>query len=147
MIWIDMGAVKDGYWSDFCRAAYFGKPTKELEDGQKVILDVNDAMIAATLPGEPLRNIAAAATNAFRKHGLEVSLGSGRVGHGMGLMSTEPPHVALYEDTVCEEGLIFTIEPRVINEHGVFNCEELLLVTKSGAEVMTASPRHISYIQ
>lgn len=147
MIWIDMGAVVNGYWSDFCRAAYFGKATKNLEDGQKLILDVNDAMIEATRPGAPVRDVAAAAENAFRKHSLDVQLGTGRVGHGMGLMSTEPPHVALYEDTVCEEGLIFTIEPRITNEYGVFNCEELLLVTKSGVEVLTNSPRHITYIQ
>jgi Xaa-Pro aminopeptidase len=61
MIWIDMGALVDGYWSDFCRAAYFGKPTPQLEDGQKMILEINDAMIAATKPGEPLRKVAEAA--------------------------------------------------------------------------------------
>ena len=61
-------------------------------------------------------------------------------------MSTEPPHVALYEETVCEDGLIFTIEPRITNEKGVFNCEELLLVTKTGVDVMTTSPRNITYI-
>jgi Xaa-Pro aminopeptidase len=146
MIWIDMGAVLDGYWSDFCRAAYFGRPTKDLEDGQKLILDVNDTMIEATRPGEPVCKVAEAAVRAFSKHGVGVSLGSGRVGHGMGLMSTEPPHVALYEETVCEPGLIFTIEPRITNERGVFNCEELLLVTASGVEVMTTSPRQITYI-
>jgi Xaa-Pro aminopeptidase len=147
MIWIDMGAVVNGYWSDFCRAAYFGKPTKELEDGQKLILEVNDEMIAATRPGEPVRKVAEAAERAFSGRGMKFSLGSGRVGHGLGLMSTEPPHVALYEDTVCEEGLIFTIEPRITNEKGVFNCEELLLVTKTGVEVVTTSPRKITYIQ
>jgi Xaa-Pro aminopeptidase len=147
MIWIDMGAVVNGYWSDFCRAAYFGKPTKNLEDGQKLILDVNSAMVDATHPGAAIRDVAAAAEKAFRKHGLDVQLGTGRVGHGIGLMSTEPPHVALYEDAVCEDGLMFTIEPRITNEYGVFNCEELLLVTKSGVDVVTNSPRHITYIQ
>jgi Xaa-Pro aminopeptidase len=146
MIWIDMGAVVDGYWSDFCRAAYFGRPSQELEDGQKIILDVNDAMIEATRPGELVRKVAEVAMQTFRKHGVEVLLGSGRIGHGIGLMSTEPPHVALYEETVCEPGLIFTIEPRITNERGVFNCEELLLVTSSGVEVMTTSPRQITYI-
>jgi Xaa-Pro aminopeptidase len=141
-----MGAVVNGYWSDFCRAAYFGKPTKELDDNQKIILDVNDAMIAATKPGEPVRKVAEAAAKAFADSGVKVSLGSGRVGHGMGLMSTEPPHVALYEETVCEKGLIFTIEPRITNGHGVFNSEELLLVTDTGVEVMTKSPREITFI-
>ena len=146
MIWIDMGAVTNGYWSDFCRAAVFGKPTKELEDGQKVILDVNDAMIAATRLGEPLRNIAAAAVQAFKKSGRDVSIGSGRIGHGIGLMSTEPPHVALYDETVCEEGLVFTIEPRFFNRSGVFNCEELVIVEPTGAHVLTDAPRGITAI-
>lgn len=146
MIWIDMGAVVNGYWSDFCRAAYFGKPTRDLEDSQKLILEVNDAMIGAVRPGEPVRKVAEAAAKAFGDRGVKVSLGSGRIGHGIGLMSTEPPHVAFYEETLCEEGLIFTIEPRITNEHGVFNCEELLLVTKTGVEVMTTSPREITYI-
>jgi Xaa-Pro aminopeptidase len=146
MIWIDMGAVVDGYWSDFCRAAYFGRPAQGLEDQQKIILGVNDAMIEATKPGVPLRKVAEAAEKEFRKRGVEVSLNAGRIGHGIGLMSTEPPHVALYEETVCEEGLIFTIEPRITNKSGVFNCEELLLVTATGVEVMTTSSRNITYI-
>jgi Xaa-Pro aminopeptidase len=146
MLWVDMGAVVNGYWSDFCRAAYFGNPNSILEDSQKIILDVNQAMTDATRPGQPVRNVAEAASAAFRQQGINVDLGKGRVGHGMGLMSTEPPHVALYDETVCEEGLVFTIEPRITNENGVFNCEELLVVTKTGVEVLTTSPRNITYI-
>jgi Xaa-Pro aminopeptidase len=146
MLWIDMGAVVNGYWSDFCRAAYFGKPNSILEDSQKMILDVNRAMIDATRPGQPVSKVAEAAAGAFRRLRIDVDLGKGRVGHGMGLMSTEPPHVALYEETVCEEGLAFTIEPRITNQNGVFNCEELLVVTKTGVEVLTTSPRNITYI-
>ena len=81
---------------------------KPLEDGQKMILDVNDAMIDATRPGQPFSKVAEAAEciSETRRRGSMSTLGKGRVGHGMGLMSTEPPHVALYEETVCEEGLI-----------------------------------------
>jgi Xaa-Pro aminopeptidase len=147
MLWIDMGAVVNGYWSDFCRAAYFGKPSRAIDEAQQIILDVNRAMIEATRPGVPVRHVAEAAARAFRASGHAVDLGSGRIGHGMGLMSTEPPHVALYEETICEEGLVFTIEPRITNELGVFNCEELLVVTNTGVEVLTAAPRDITYIQ
>ncbi len=147
MLWIDMGSVVEGYWSDFCRAAYLGRPIKEIEDGQKLILEVNQAMINATKPGEPVRKVAQAAVDEFQAHSIEITLGSGRIGHGMGLMSTEPPHVALYEETICEEGLVFTIEPRITNEYGVFNCEELLAVTKTGVEVLTTAPRNITFIQ
>lgn len=146
MLWVDMGSVVGGYWSDYCRSAYFGKPTKILDDSQKSIMDVNQAMIDATRPGQPISKVAEAAAKEFKRQGITVDLGKGRIGHGMGLMSTEPPHVALYDQTMCEEGLVFTIEPRITNEHGVFNIEELLVVTKTGVEVLTTSPRNITYI-
>ena len=61
----------------------------------------------------------------------------------MGLMSTEPPHTALYEDTVMEDGLAFTIEPRFVTAAGVFNGEELVLVTPAGAELLTTASRDL----
>jgi Xaa-Pro aminopeptidase len=78
---------------------------------------------------------------------MEVKLGQGRIGHGIGLMSTEPPHLATFDDTLCEEGLVFTIEPRFVREHGLFNCEEIVAVTPNGAELLTTTPRHITYIE
>jgi len=146
MLWMDMAAVYRGYWSDFCRAAYFGNPSPEIEERQKLILDVNQAAIAAVANGARVRDIAAAAVRAFRNHGIEISLGLNRIGHGMGLMSTEPPHVALYDETICEEGLAFTIEPRIVSTEGIFNCEELIFVTATGAEVVRSAPRNITYI-
>lgn len=146
MLWIDMGAVVDGYWSDFCRSAYFGEPRPVLEESQKMILDVNQAMIESVRPGQTMRDVAESAERQFQKSGYSVSLGTGRIGHGIGLMSTEPPHVALYDETICEEGLVFTIEPRITNESGVFNCEEMLAVTETGVDILTSSPRGITYI-
>ncbi len=146
LLWLDMGAVVDGYWSDFCRAAYLGRLTPELEAGQKMIRSVNEAMIAMAKPGKTMRDVALAAEKELKAQGCHVSVGSGRIGHGLGLMSTEPPHVALYDETVCEEGLIFTIEPRVTNRTGIFNCEEILAITADGVDILTTSPREITSI-
>jgi Xaa-Pro aminopeptidase len=147
LLWMDMGAVYDGYWSDFCRTAYLGKPQPHLDSDQNLIIDVNAAAIDAVRIGVPMKDIAAAAIEAFRKHGMEVKLGQGRIGHGIGLMSTEPPHLATFDETVCEDGLVFTIEPRFVREHGLFNCEEIVAVTPRGAELLTTTPRRITYIQ
>jgi Xaa-Pro aminopeptidase len=147
LLWMDMGAVYDGYWSDFCRTAYLGKPQPHLDSDQNLITDVNAAAIDAVRIGTPMKDIAAAAVGAFRKHGMEVKLGQGRIGHGIGLMSTEPPHLAAFDDTLCEVGLVFTIEPRFVREHGLFNCEEIVAVTPNGAELLTTTPRHITYIE
>jgi Xaa-Pro aminopeptidase len=78
--------------------------------------------------------------------GFDSPLGENRIGHGIGLMSTEPPHVALYEEMLMEDGLVFTIEPRIVSDAGVFNCEELLLVTANGAKVLTSAARGLTVI-
>jgi Xaa-Pro aminopeptidase len=143
MLWIDMGAVYQGYWSDFCRAGIIGRPTPEQQDSQKAILEVNQACLDAVKIGEPVKRVAQAAQAAFTRLGYDVQIGEGRIGHGMGLMSTEPPHTALYEDTIMEKDLAFTIEPRFVTAAGVFNCEELVLVTPEGGELLTTAPREL----
>ena len=144
MLWMDLGSVYRGYWSDFCRACVVGGPTPTQRDAQSVILEVNHACVDAVKPGEPIRRIPAAAEAAFARLGMEIKVGAGRIGHGMGLMSTEPPHVAHYDATVMTPGLVFTIEPRFVNKHGIFNCEELVLVTERGGELLTAMARTLS---
>ena len=144
MLWMDLGSVYRGYWSDFCRACVIGGPSRAQIDAQAIIVEVNQACVDAVTPGEPMHRIPAAAEAAFARHGMEVRVGSGRIGHGMGLMSTEPPHVAHYDATIMTPGLVFTIEPRFVTEHGIFNCEELVLVTERGGELLTTMPRHLA---
>ena len=145
MLWMDLGSVYHGYWSDFCRACVVGGPTRAQRDAQAMIVDVNQACVDAVKPGEPIRRVPAAAEAAFARLGMEVEVGAGRIGHGMGLMSTEPPHVAHYDATIMTPGLVFTIEPRFVNEHGIFNCEELVLVTERGGELLTTMPRSLAW--
>ena len=144
MLWMDLGSVYRGYWSDFCRACVVGGPTRAQRDDQAVIVEVNQACVDAVKPGAPMHRVPAAAEAAFARLGMEVSVGAGRIGHGMGLMSTEPPHVAHYDATIMIPGLVFTIEPRFVNAHGIFNCEELVLVTERGGELLTTMARSIS---
>jgi Xaa-Pro aminopeptidase len=144
MLWIDMGAVYEGYWSDFCRAGVVGGPSREQTRVQQTILEVNDACLAAVKIGEPVKRVAEAADAAFERLGMDVRVGAGRIGHGMGLMSTEPPHVARYEETIMDEGLVITIEPRILTSFGVFNCEEVFVVTRHGPELLTTAPRELT---
>ena len=144
MLWMDLGSVYRGYWSDFCRACVVGGPTRTQRDAQAIILEVNEACVDAVRPGEPIHRIAAAAEAAFARFGMKIEVGAGRIGHGMGLMSTEPPHVAHYDATVMTPGLVFTIEPRFVNEHGIFNCEELVHVTERGGELLTDMARTLA---
>jgi Xaa-Pro dipeptidase len=68
----------------------------------------------------------------------------GRYGHGLGLAVTEPPHVAQFDDTVIEPGMVLTVEPGMWTEDGMYHCEECVVVRESGVELLSDYPRELA---
>jgi Xaa-Pro aminopeptidase len=66
-----------------------------------------------------------------------------RIGHGVGLNLTEPPHIGVHDDTSLEPGMVITLEPGVATEWGTFHIEENVVVTEDGPEVLSDSPRDL----
>ena len=143
MLWVDASAVFDGYWSDFCRAAVPGGPSPEQVRLQRIAHEATMAAIEAIKPGVPVSMIAETCARQLGKHGFNLTFDAGRCGHGLGLMSTEPPHVATYDPTILEEGMVITVEPGIVNEEGVFCIEENVAVTRDGFEILSGASREI----
>jgi Xaa-Pro aminopeptidase len=143
MLWVDASAVFDGYWSDFCRAAVPGGPSPEQVRLQRIAHEATMAAIEAIKPGVPVSMIAETCARELGKHGFNLTFDAGRCGHGLGLASTEPPHVATYDPTVLEEGMVITVEPGIVNEEGVFCIEENVAVTRDGFEILSGASREI----
>ena len=61
-------------------------------------------------------------------------------------MLTEPPHIANYDSTVLEPGMIITIEPGFVTDYGVFQAEENILVTPDGFEVLSTASTELHQI-
>jgi Xaa-Pro aminopeptidase len=68
---------------------------------------------------------------------LGMSFSAGRIGHGVGLMTTEPPSVALYDNTVLQAGMVLAIEPGKVTEDGIFHVEQNVVVTETGHEIIS----------
>ncbi|MEW6524417.1 MAG: M24 family metallopeptidase [Bacillota bacterium] len=83
----------------------------------------------------------------MEQYGYEMSFEAGRCGHGLGLLSTEPPHIAPYDHTMLEPGMVINIEPGVVSEHGVFCVEENVLVTETGYEILSGASRELYVVQ
>lgn len=143
MLWVDASAVFDGYWSDFCRAAVPGGPSPEQVRLQRIAHEATMAATEAIKPGVPVRMIAETCARELGKHGFNLTFDAGRCGHGLGLMSTEPPHIATYDSTILEEGMVITVEPGIVNEEGVFCIEENVAVTRDGFEILSGASREI----
>jgi Xaa-Pro aminopeptidase len=142
LIWLDLGAVANGYWSDFCRAGVVGGPTDEQKRLQEVVVQITHKAMEQVHPGMKASELARACGRAAEEYNIDFSFEAGRLG-GIGLNSTEPPHIAVYDDTILEPGMVITIEPGIVNEHGTFIAEENLVVRPEGFELLSLSTREL----
>ena len=144
-VWIDAGCAVDGYWSDFSRAAVVGEPSVEQAEAQRTIHEITWEAIQNVQPGIEAAELARICNQ--RVEGLNLPITSSisglasRCGHGVGLEVTEPPHIAEYDHTILEPGMVITIEPGVATKYGIFHVEENILVTETGYEVLSTAPR------
>ena len=145
MVWIDAGCAVSGYWSDFSRAAVVGAPSGEQLRAQEAIRCITREAVQRVRPGIRVSELAEICNSQLAQ--LEFPITSSisglasRVGHGVGLEVTEPPHIAEYDHTLLEPGMIITLEPGVATEHGTFHIEENVLVTGEGCEVLSNAQR------
>ncbi len=147
MLWVDLGARYRGYWSDFCRAGVVGKMDSERETRQNKIHEVTMRASESIKPGVPVAELANACATELKRQGFDATFDCGRMGHGMGLMSTEPPSVTLYDEGVLQEGMIINLEPGLVEAQGVFDIEENFVVTKDGCECLSGGVRKLHRIR
>jgi Xaa-Pro aminopeptidase len=144
MLWIDLGVVYGGYWTDHCRAAVLGAASTGQRDSWDALRALTWGAVEASLPGRTPPEIVAGLDAAAAARGMELTFAAGRIGHGIGLMSTEPPHIAPYDDTTFRERMTFTIEPGWIDQElGTFVAEENLVVREGGPQLLTVTPREL----
>jgi Xaa-Pro aminopeptidase len=101
-------------------------------------------------PGITTRDVARRCNEAMARLDFPITSSisglAARVGHGVGLMTTELPHVAEDDETVLEPGMVITVEPGVGTTFGTFHVEENVLVTEVGYEILSEAPRELATI-
>jgi Xaa-Pro aminopeptidase len=137
MVWLDIACRIDGYWSDHSRAGILGRPTAEQTAEQDRVAEATRNGVDLIRPGVRMGVIAEAAT-------LAGEASPGRVGHGIGLGTTEPPDVIATSDLELVPGMVFTVEPLASREHGIYQAETVVAVTSRGHEVLTHAPTSLT---
>jgi Xaa-Pro aminopeptidase len=143
IFWADLGLTSRGYWTDFCRAAVAGPVSGERSHLQGAVIEATAAGIDSCRPSTPVSQVAAAIRRRAAELGIEL-LGYGRLGHGIGLSSTEPPSVAEWDQTILAAGMVLTIEPALSHPSGLYCAEQVVLVTDGEPEVLTAAPSELT---
>lgn len=141
---IDYGGRKHGYPADITRTLFVGEPTPELARVFAVVSAANRAAVAAVAPGVPMQEIDRAARRVIGEAGYGENFVH-RTGHGLGLEVHESvPQLAEGVETPLEPGMVMTIEPGVyLPGVGGVRLEDVVVVTASGAEVLTRLPHDL----
>jgi Xaa-Pro aminopeptidase len=139
VVWIDSGATYKGYNSDYSRMLVLGKPTERQLRTYQLVQRITRKCVDEMKPGVKCSNIVKVCNTELKLAGSNVTFDRGRIGHGLGLLLTEPPHVGSYDDTIIEPNMVLTIEPGIITDYGCFHLEENLLITDTGSQVLSLS--------
>lgn len=140
LVVVDWGAVVEGYRSDCTRTLVMGEPDAKQHEIWQAVRASQLAALDAVRPGAKCADIDAIARSWLDERGWGQHFGHG-LGHGVGLEVHERPAVSQRSQEVLEPGMVVTIEPGVYLEGwGGVRLEELVLVTETGAEVLTKAP-------
>ncbi len=146
LLLIDMGAALSGYASDMTRMVYLGRPSRRIQRLHRAVLDAQLEALDAVRDGVTAGYVDRRARVSLRARELD-SLFVHSTGHGLGLEIHEPPRIGKGEHTRLRAGMVITIEPGVyIDGFGGFRIEDTVVVTRSGCEVLTETPKELLVI-
>ena len=139
LVFVDAGANVGGYWADFSRAAVVGGPSEAQRCAQDAIVEITHQGVNACRKGTSAATVASVLDAAMHQSGLCFNTRPGRYGHGLGMDVTEAPDIAEGDHTELRPGYVVTIEPAYWRSDGVFHCEQVVLVTDTDRDVLTAA--------
>jgi Xaa-Pro aminopeptidase len=141
LLLIDMGASLQGYASDMTRVAHLGRVSTRIREMYRAVLEAQLAGIDAVRAGATGGEVDSATRNVLKKHKLDKAFVHS-TGHGLGLEIHEMPRLGKKDSTVLKPGMAITIEPGVYVEGvGGIRIEDTVLVTQTGCEILTPTPK------
>lgn len=126
--------------------AFLGKPSARYVAIHKIVNDAVQAALGVIRPGTPIKDVDLAARRIIERADYGDHF-THRTGHGIGLSVHEPPSITHTDETPLETGMAFSVEPGIYlpGEFGV-RLEEIVIVTASGAEVLSKLPRDVKVV-
>ena len=145
LVFIDIGAMWSGYFSDMGRTVICGRPSTRQ---QEVYTAVHEALLAGTAAcraGSTNDDIAQAINTVGERHGFGDHFITLFIGHGVGIGANEPPYVGEQlpgaETVVLETGMTFALEPLIwvpgVRGGAGVRLEDTVMVTEDGGRPLT----------
>ena len=147
IVLFDWGALRDHYISDLTRCFVLRKPTAKQRAVHQALLEAQLAGLEMIAPGRRGADIDQKVREILAKGAFGDYVYGHGLGHGVGLQVHEEPRLSVRSDAVLQPGHVVTIEPGLyIPGWGGIRLEDMVLVTKTGHEVLTSFPKDLRII-
>lgn len=144
---LDFGAYYQGYCSDITRTVAVGQPNAKLREIYEIVLEAQTHAVANIKAGMTGKQADALARDIIAAKGYGEEFGH-TLGHGIGLAVHEAPSLSTRNEAVLRPGMAVTVEPGIyIPDFGGVRIEDDIVITETGNEVLTKSPKELIIIE
>nr|WP_296771564.1 Xaa-Pro peptidase family protein [Rhodococcus sp. (in: high G+C Gram-positive bacteria)] len=134
----DWGIREHGYSSDIARTAVVGRASPSQRDTFSRLSEVHDVVVDAIAPGVIASDLVELARTTYQRLGLEFRWSI--VGHGIGLVLHEEPHLTVDYDDPLVEGMTLEIELGWVDPVTGFHLEDFVHVGATSATNLITEP-------
>jgi Xaa-Pro aminopeptidase len=151
LVVVDIPTLVKGYHADQTRTYILGMASKKVQNMYDYMREIADHLIENICPGMKCSEIFQMAVDKAEDGKVAdafLNFGGGKkshmIGHGIGLECTEPPIISKYDHSEVSENYVMGLEMHMYRKDvGVVKVEDLILITNSGNEILTKSPRNL----
>jgi Xaa-Pro dipeptidase len=145
-LWLDVGCVLDGYWSDIARLYSLGEPSERLARCHAAMVAGEERALAEARPGMAGKKLFDVTVEAVREAGVP-HYRRHHVGHGIGVEIYDPVLITPDNDDCLEEGTVVNFEtPYYEFGLGAVQIEDPFVVTSQGNRLLTTLERRLTVI-
>jgi Xaa-Pro aminopeptidase/Xaa-Pro dipeptidase len=136
MVYIDIGAISNGYYCDMSRTVLIGKGDPRKRDALDSILEIHNELTKRIRPGVSAGEVAREGERMAESRGWIDDFWA--MGHGLGTGFLELPMFTPTSEDVFDPGMVFAYEPMIVRLGlGTAVVEDTVAVTDSGCITLT----------
>src|SRR5690606_916791 len=135
-----------GYCSDITRCVWLGEPPAEAADAYAVLLEAQQAAVAAATVGTPCEEVDVTARRIIAEAGWGDHF-IHRTGHGIGIEEHEDPYIVAGNATPLAPGHAFSVEPGIyVPGRFGFRLEDIVVATEAGPDPLNVADHDLALL-